>query len=366
MNFLQVSLTAFTATSLLLASAIGQTTATTDPVGFVTISNAAGTVTTKRNTFFSIPLQEVESITGQVAGTLTGVTSNSLVNSNAGWAAGALSQPATPYIIQLTSGAGAGRIFLIASSANTAGASGSAGLANTPTNLFISPLDSTVANLTSIGVAAGDAYKIYACDTLNSFFGTPASSGVRGGTAPTNADTVTTLINGSPATYWYNTSANRWARQGPGSPDSANVALVPNYGVVYGRQTNTPLVFTVTGQVPTAARSALIKNSGQTLLSSYWPSTTTLSNIGLQTLPIWTGSATFSNADFVTLTVAGTPVNFWWDPTANASAGGWRRQGPGNVLTNPPVEIGTSVQINQRGGASGYTPITNNVPYSLN
>ena len=343
-----------------------QTTATTDPVGFVTISNAAGTVTTKRNTFFSIPLQEVESITGQVAGTLTGVTSNSLINTNAGWSPGQLSQPATPYIVQLTSGAGAGRIFLIASSVSTNGSSGSAALANTATNIFISPLDSVVVNLTNIGVAAGDAYKIYACDTLSSFFGTPASSGVRGGTATTNADTVTTLINGAPATYWYNTSSNRWSRQGPGSPDSGNVALVPNYGIVYGRQTNTPLVFIVTGQVPTSARAALVKNSGQTLLSSYWPATTTLSNIGLQNLPIWTGAAVFSNADFVTLTLGGSPSNFWWDPTANSGAGAWRRQGPGNVITNPTIEIGTSVQITQRGSTPGYTPITNNVPYTLN
>jgi hypothetical protein len=74
----------------------------------------------------------------------------------------------------------------------------------------------------------------------------------------------------------------------------------------------------------------------------------------------------FSNADFVTLTIGGSPSNFWWDPTANSGSGGWRRQAPGNVLSNPIVEIGTAVQINQRGSASGYTPITNGVPYSLN
>lgn len=349
-------------------SANAQTTATTDPVGFVTTSIAAGTLSSVRNTFFSIPLQEVESITGQVAGQVTGVTSNSLINTNAGWAPGALSQPSTPYIVQLTSGAGAGRIFLIAANNTTSGASGSALLANTASNVFLSPLDSAAGvNLTSIGVAAGDNYKIYACDTLSSFFGTPASSGVRGGSATTNSDVVTTIINGSAGTYWYNTTATRWARQGPGSADSANVALVPNYGIVYGRRTNSPLVFTVTGQVPVSARTALVKNSGQTMLSSYWPAVTTLSNIGLQSLPIWTGSTVFSNADFVTLTPpTGSAVNYWWDATANSGSGGWRRQGPGNTLTNPPIEIGTAVQVTQRGSANGSTPITNNVPYSLN
>lgn len=374
MIILRFSLIASLASAFALPFAQAQTTATTDPVGFVTLSNAAGTVSSKRNTFYSIPLQEVESITGQVAGQITGVTSNSLINTNGGWTPGALSQPTTPYIVQLTSGAGAGRIFLIAANIATNGSSGSAALANTASNLFISPLDTQAGvNLSTIGVAAGDNYKIYACDTLSSFFGVGTADGasntVRGGSATTNADTVTAIINGSASVYWYNTgvSPNRWSRQGPGSPNSANVALVPNYGIIYGRQAATPLVSTVTGQVPTSARTALIKNSGLTMLSSYWPASTTLSNIGLQSLPIWTGSATFSNADFVTLTPpVGSAQNYWWDPTANTGSGGWRRQGPGNVLTNPPVEIGTAVQVTQRGSAAGFTPITNNVPYSLN
>lgn len=338
-----------------------QTTAATDPVGFVTVNIAAGATNSPKPTFFSIPLQDVEGITGQVAGALTGVTSNSLVNSNAGWVAGALSQPATPYIIQLTSGTGAGRIFLIAASANTAGASGSSTLSNTATTVFISPLDSTsVTNLSTLGVAAGDTYKIYACDTIGSFFGVPPAL-VRGGSATTNSDTIQTLLNGSTATYWYNTTLNRWSRQGAGSPDSANVALVPNYGVIYNRRTNSPMSFTVTGQVPVAARAAMIKNSGLTMLSSYWPSTTTLSNVGLQNLPIWTSSSSASTADIVTLTTTSGTVNNYFFDGAN-----WRRQAAGSPVTNPVIDIGTSLQINQKGSTAGFTPLQQNVPYSLN
>ena len=221
-------------------------------------------------------------------------------------------------------------------------------------------------NLTGVGIAAGNTYKLYACDTLSSFFGTPATSGVRGGAATTSADTVTTVLNGGLSTYWYNTSANRWAKQGPGSPDSANVALVPNYGVIYGRQTNTGLTFTVTGQVPTSARAAMIKNSGQTMLSSYWPASTTLSSIGLQSMPIWTSASAFANADYVSLTAAGAVNNYWFDQTANSGAGAWRRQGPGNPVSNPVINIGTAVQVFQRGSSLGFTPITNDLPYSLN
>jgi len=357
------------ATSFALAYANAQTTVATDPVGFVTVNINPGTATTKRPTFFSIPLQEAETITGQVSGALTAVTSNSLVNSNAGWTAGALSAPATPYVVQITSGAAAGSIFLVASSANTAGASGSAGLANTATTLYISPLDSARVNLTNIGVAVSNTYRIFACDTLGAFFGTPGTTGIRGGSAITNADSITTIINGSQNNYWYNTGVtpNRWSKQGPGSADSANVALVPNYGVIYNKLGTNALSFTVTGQVPVAAREASIKNSGLTLLSQYWPATSTLSSLGLQSLPIWTGGSSVSSADTVVLTASnGSQSTFWYDPTANSGAGGWRRQAPGNPVTNPVIGIGTAVQIFQRGSASGYTTLEQAVPYSLN
>ena len=357
------------AASLAFGYANAQTTVATDPVGFVTVNINPGTATTKRPTFFSIPLQEAESITGQVSGALTGVTSNSLVNSNAGWTAGALSVPATPYVVQITSGAAAGSIFLIASSANTAGASGSAGLSNTATTLFISPLDSARVNLTNIGVAVSNTYRIFACDTLGAFFGTPGTTGIRGGSAITNADSITTIINGGQNNYWYNTGVtpNRWSKQGPGSVDSANVALVPNYGVVYQKLGTNPLSFTVTGQVPVTAREASIKNSGLTLLSQYWPTTSTLSALGLQSLPIWTGGSSVSSADTVVLTATnGAQSTFWYDPSANSGSGGWRRQGPGNPVTNPVIGIGTAVQIFQRGSASGYTTLEQALPYNLN
>ena len=71
MNITRFSIAAAFASSVLLTGANGQTTATTDPVGYVTVGITAGTGTTKRNTLFSVPLMETEEITGQVAGTIT-------------------------------------------------------------------------------------------------------------------------------------------------------------------------------------------------------------------------------------------------------------------------------------------------------
>jgi len=211
MNVIRLSLVSAVAATLSLSPARAQETATTDPVGFVTVGITAGTGTAKKNTLFSLPLLETESIAGQVAGTITGITANTISNSNAGWTAGALSNPSSPYLIQITSGAAEGRMFLISSSAATGGAI--AGAANTATQVTISSLDTAQVDLTTLGINVGtDTYKIFACDTLSSFFGTPAATGVQGGTTSANSDTIVAVINGSSSTYFYSTTNNRWSR----------------------------------------------------------------------------------------------------------------------------------------------------------
>ena len=361
MNTTRFSLAALLASSVLLTGANGQTTATTDPVGFVTVGITAGTGSAKKNTLFSVPLMETEEITGQVAGTITGVTANTIVNSNAGWTAGALSQPATPYLIQITSGAGEGRLFLISSAIGTGGAI--AGSANTATTVTVSSVDAAQVDLTSLGIVAGtDTYKIYACDTMSSFFGTPQTSGITGGSSTASADTVTVVLNGAVATYWFNTSVtpNRWSRVGPGSPDSSNVALVPNYGVQYGRIGNSALNFVVTGQVPVISREVNVKNSGTTLLSSFWPVDSTLTQIGLQALPGWVSGATAAVSDTVVLTAGGTASTYWYNGT------NWRRVAPGSPISDTAaIGIGTAIQIGKKGNAAGYTALDQNVPYQL-
>jgi len=362
MNITRLSLAAFCASSVLLTGAIGyangETTATTDPVGFVTVGITAGTGSVKRNTLFSLPLMETEEISGQVAGVITGVTASTISNSNAGWTPGALSQPATPYLIQITSGTAEGRLFLISSSANTGGAI--AGTANTGTTATVSSIDAAQVDLTTLGISVGsDTYKIFACDTLSSFFGTPASSGVQGGTAASNADTVVAVVNGSTSTYFYNTNQARWARLFTGSPDASNVPLLPYFGIQYARLANTPLSFVVTGGVPVEPRKVAIKNSGTTLLSQFWPVDSTLQSSGLSA--VVTAGANASVADTVVLTANGAALTYFYDGT------NWRRLFTGSPISNTtPIPVGTTVQIVRKGSAAGFTTLTQNVPYSLN
>lgn len=358
MTSFKISLAATAIITLSLPVAPAQETATTDPVGFVTVGITAGTGTAKKNTLFSVPLLETESITGQVAGTITGFTANTISNSNAGWTAGALSQPAAPYLIQITSGSAEGRLFLISSSANTGGAV--VGTANTETTVTVSSVDAAQVDLTTLGIVAGtDTYKIYACDTLSSFFGTPATTGILGGTSAANADTVVVVVNGSASTYFYNTSASRWARVFTGSPDASNVPLLPYYGVQYSRLGNTALSFVVTGGVPTEPRKVAVKNSGTTLLSQFWPADSTLQSSGLSS--VVTAGASAGVADTVVLTSGGSAATYFYDGT------NWRRVFTGSPISNAtPIPIGTTVQIVRKGTAAGFSTLAQAVPYSLN
>ena len=338
-----------------------QTTVATDPVGFTTINVTPGTGTSRKQTLLSIPLLDVDStVTGLTSGTISAVTSNSIVVSNAGWTPGALSQPASPFVIQITSGPAAGRFFLVASSANTGGASGSAALANTTSNIFISTIDGQQIsnNLANVGVAANATFKLYACDTL-SWFGTPATTGIRGGTSAAGADNVVVTVNGTPTTYYFNTSSNNWVRS-PINSSAANVALVPNFGVAYNRLGSSALSFISTGQVPVTNRIVPIKNGGTTVLAQYWPAASSLKSLGIQSLPGWVVGTNHTSTDNVVVVAGGTPSTYYYNGS------NWRRFPLSASQDNVQIPIGAAVQIIKKGNAAGYSSLSQSVPYTLN
>lgn len=355
------------AASLALGQTNAQTTVATDPVGFTTvvITNASS-ATARRASVISIPLLVVDSAVGGLSsGTITAVASNSITVSNANWTPGALSQPASPFVIQITSGAAAGRMFLVASSANTAGALGSAALANTSSNLFISSTDVTqISNLPAAGVTAGNTFRLFACDTLGDFFGSPATTGIRGGTAATNSDNVIVTINNNNTTYYFNTSSNAWLRS-PTTFGASNVALVPNNGVVYNRLGGTSSLNLVSvGQVPVTNRIVPIRNAGTTVLSQYWPVAGTLRGLGIQNLSGWVSTPTATSlSDNVVVTAGGTATTYFYNGT------NWRRtSGPTNSQDNVSIPIGSAVQIIKKGSAAGFSTLTQSITnfYNLN
>lgn len=326
-------------------------TAVTDPVGFVTANIAAGLGSAKKSTLFSVPLLETEGITGHVTGVITGVGSNTISNSSADWANGELAQAETPFLVMVTSGAAEGRMFLIS--------------ANTTNTLTVSSVDTVqTPDLTTLGIVPNtDTYTVVACGTLKTLFGTPETTGIQGGTTQNNADTIVMVVNGAARAYFYKTDAvpPRWTRVTLGSPDASNTPVLPYYGVDYQRLPATPLSFVITGAVPTLQRSVGVKNSGLTFLSQYWPSETTLGNLGIQNLSGWVSSPTAASADTLMLTIGGNASTYWYDGT------NWRRVTLGSPISNNvSIPIGAAIQVNKKGTASGYTTFIQPVPYSLN
>lgn len=322
----------------------------TVPEGFVTLTVAAGTGTSKKITAISIPLYDVATANGQMAGKISSVTANSITNLSAGWTAGQLSAVSAPYLIKITSGSAIGRTFLISTAA-----------ANTGTSVTIDSKDAAQVDLTTLGILNGDTYEIYACDTMLSLFGTPETTGILGGTSPNNADSLMISINGALETYFYSTTNNRWTKGILGSPDATNTPIRPDTGILYSRLGSTDLTITLLGRVSATDRVAAIKNSGSTILAHNWPVSSTLANSKINLIPTWTANVSPSAADKVKIITNGSIVTYWFDGT------NWRKQILGSPISNNEViQSGSAVLLEQIGSDAGYTSISQPLPYILN
>jgi len=332
----------------------GQTTVSSEPFGYVKINVAAGTGTSKRTSLISIPLLDETSVAGRTSGSITGVTSNTITVQGAGWTAGQLSTAATPHLIEITSGAARGRMLLISTA--------------TPNTSDTVTIDATeIKNGGSlVNLNNGDTFRLRPVDTIGSFFGTPETTLIRGGTSPNTADTITLMIDGEPQTFFDHTGVTpkRWRRALLGNPDASNTPIPPHAGVQYARLADTPLQFIVTGRVPSGARRALINNvsASTTILASYWPVNQTLGSLGLNSsIANWATNPSSSLADRVSLVRSGVTENYYHD------GANWRQIRLGTPLANDVVvPPGSSVMIRRANRpGSGFVTYSNTAPYNL-
>ena len=336
----------------LVATEAQTTSVSTVPNGYFTLTIPAGFTTSSSISALSFPLQGIATAPGQMIGVITGLTANTITNSNAGWTAAQLSVPATPYLLQITSGTAAGRTFLL--STNTA---------NTATTVTLDPNDSIkTPDLTALGIVVGtDTYQIIPADTISGIFGTPATTGVVGGAGSSaNADLITVFTSGWNV-YYYDTNANHWLRLAQPHTQGDNIVIRPDSGVIFNRFGNTALTITVAGQVPSIARQALVANNGVTLFSNSWPVDQTLTTSNIQNLPGWLSGASASVADTVVLfnSVTGWRI-YYYNGTH------WIWSGPTHAISDSiAIPAGSIGYITKQGTASGYGVLTQALPYSL-
>ncbi len=323
-----------------------ETSVATVPEGYVTLTVSAGTGSAYASSILSLPLLATSTAGGQTTGIITSVASNSLTNANAGWTAGALSTTTSPHLIRITSGVAQGRTFLI-----------STATANTATSVTIDANEAI--DLTTLGITAGtDTYEIIPCDTLASIFGTPATTGVLGGSSASQADQVLLLVKGSWRVYFYNTTSNDWRLAGVNTA-SNNIPIPPHSAIIYNRKANTSLTFTVTGRVPNMKRSVSVANAGYSCVSNGWPTSMTLSSSGINQISGWQSSSNSGTADLVQILVNGSWRVYYYDGTH------WRMVGTNLLSDSVVIPVGGGAVINKRGSATGNALLSQTPPYAL-
>ncbi len=319
----------------------------TPPVGGMTITIAAGTGTNRAVTNISAPLWMEASIDGATSGQISSVSANSITCSAAGWTAGQISSAATPHFIQITSGAAAGRAFLISTSN---------GSANTATTVTVDATENV--DLTSLGITSGvsgDTFKIFAADTLSLLL--PSSAGVLTGTSATAADNVLLNIGGVWRTYYFNSTLGRWTQVAFGSPNASNVPVGPASGIQYSRLGASPITLTVLGTGPSLSRKVSVANTGVSFVSAGWPVDTTLAATGIQNISGWVKSNNVNSADTVQLLVGGIWRRYYHDGT------NWRQAAFGSPNSNAQsIPAGSAYVINRAAGAGNAT-LTESKPY---
>jgi len=346
-----MKLSLWVALLLLPASLMADTVSVNStPAGIFTL-NVAQSVdgTTPKLSVLSIPLVNDANVAGQVRGVITGVTSNTISNSGAGWTAGQLSSASAPMFVRITSGTAIGRTFLVSSGTPNTSTAATLTLSNTA--------DGTT-DISTLGIVAGtDTYEILAGYTLGTLL--PSSVGVVGGSAPgSTTDLVQLFIGTSWIQFYYNTTSNAWLRAG-NNANSNNVVIRPDTAVLYSRIGTSPISLVLTGSVPTTPAASVVANSGVSFLANTWPVNLTLGTSNINNIPGWTSNANPSQADLVQLLVGSSWIQFYYDGTQ------WRRAGTGAVSTNVSIPAGASIIVSKLAGNTGATTLTQSIPYSL-
>ena len=331
------------AAALVLAAAsqmsFAQTTATTDPVGFVTLTIAGGgTPNNPRLTLVS------PTLTQPVAwqGAISGITSNTISVANSPWTAN-----------QFNGANGLCYVEIISLSTPTK--SGALSDITATTTGSVTTFD----NLTAYA-AVGDTIKIRKHVTIGSLFGVTNSAGLLATNDPTTADEVLIYDGSNSNPYFYYTgdvsSPAGWYDSAfslnPG--DAAKVDIGPHQGVVIKRKTTASVSIVAQGAVKTGNTIFPVVN-GLNVLGTVSAKGVTLGQSGLYTASAITGVKATDDpttADEVLIYTSNGPTPYFYYTGDVSSPAGWYDSafsGPADSVTINP---GTAFVLKRKGGGS--------------
>ncbi len=339
-----LSLIALTATlaASLMGIAQAQTTATTTPVGYITVTIPAATPPTipEVNVAFAVQLYNLSDFQGAVA---TFTAPNQFTLTGASFTAGAFATASAPRGVRIMTGTQQGLLLLV--TGNT-------------TNQLTVALPSGVADINTL-LTVGNTVQVLPINTFGSLFGTTTPLLMPGETTD-DGDVVFLLskdVSGNDKwlTFWHN--GTNWRRLGTGASQN-NTILYPDEGVFIVHRGASPVTLTMMGTVPSTNEQTDLFGNGSTFLANRFPVDIQFLNSGIDTTANWVKNEDVNLADKVYLWNTTTRIwqTYWHNGT------NWRRTGSGANKNTDLIKAGSAVVISRQSSTGAV--LTQTLPYT--
>jgi len=319
-------------------AAIGQT-ATTEPVGFISLNIAGGgSVASPKLSLISATLTRPILYQGLITG-ISGTTITVSLTPAAPWAVGAFSGANGSHYVEIVSTAVPSRSGTLSD------------IVSTPTtNTLVTSGDLSVNQ-----AAVGDTVRVRKDVTIADLFGVTNSAGLLASDDASTADEIQVYNGSSSVSYFYYTGSEGfpagWYNTSTFEPAGSN-PIAPNEAVVVKRKAAGALSVTSVGSVKTG-NTIFAVVGGLNVLGTASAKGLTLDTSGLKTGDNISGikpSDDASTADEVTLYDGPTTASYFYYTGSEGFPAGWYNvatfEGAGSVVIAP----GTSFVVNRKGG----------------
>lgn len=331
------------AISPLVASA--QTSVTTDPVGFFTLTiHGHGGVAPSALSFIGVSMTQPVAYQGSV----DSFSGSTITQNSATWADDAFDGANGPYFLEITSGSHAGLMLDIVSTT-----------ASTKTLGLSQPVTSYL--------TGGETFKIRKHWTLASLFGTAGSGGstvLGGGASSADADEILVYdhVSGSYDGYYNKVSGfgtKGWRSENATTTgDMSGVVLYIDEGIIIRRKQPADVSVQLVGSVKTGPTMVAI-NPGLNFVSNVYPAgALSLGTAQLYTANASTGLAggTISSADLVQV-YNGSSYDSFFYKNAGFGGTGWRLNTSSVDMSGSTLASGGCVIVNRKTAGSFFWTI---------
>jgi uncharacterized protein (TIGR02597 family) len=342
-RFLLTSLAAGLLVSALPAAA--QTaTATTDPVGFITLAVSGNGGSGTALSFKALGLYRQVEYQGNAEQIINAQT---LKDTDANWVDQQFNPTSTDaYYVEITGPTGASGIGTTYDIVSTDAAAQTITIAANQ-------------SFTTAGIQAGATFRVRKHWTIAAAFGAANEGGLTPG-APGTADIVRIYdAQGSFTGYYYSNSGTPgtgWRKTSDATAvDRGPTVIFPDDGLVIAKSNGTTANVVLMGSVKTGQTSSPVV-SGLNVLANPYAAPMTLGSCGLFTDNATTGvaSGSSSKADQVMI-YNGTGYDTYYYSSGGAAGVGWRKAGAGAVdQSTVQIAVGASVIVKRNGSAFNW------------